>query len=299
MRRALAAALALGLALAGAALAGPAPPDTRRVTDMRGRLVTLPAAPTRIVSLVPSATEILFALGADDRIVGVTDFCDFPPAARAKPRVGGMLAPSLEAVVALRPDLVVATDAGTRRETVARLAELGLPVYLVGARRVAEAFEVIDRLGALTGRAEAAAALRARLAQRVQEIARAVADRPRPRVLYVLWPEPLLVPGRQAIVTELIALAGGASVTADEPGDYPRLSLEAVVARAPEVIVLARHGAAAPPLARDPWDRLRSVPAVRAGRVHGIDGDLVHRYGPRLVDGLLELARTFHPEVFP
>ena len=121
---------------------------------------------------------------------------------------------------------------------------------------------------------------------------------PRPRVLYVLWPDPLLVPARDAIVTELIGLAGGESITAGERGDYPRFSIEAAVARAPEVILLARHGTGTGPMARDKWDRLTSLPAVKAGRIHPVDGNFMHRYGPRVVDGVERLARVIHPEAF-
>src|SRR5436309_1273602 len=125
-----------------------------------------------------------------------------------------------------------------------------------------------------------------------------VAALPRPRVLYVLWPEPLIVPGRGALVSELLALAGGDSVTADAAEPYPRYSLEAAVARAPEVIILASHGSAQGPLDRAKWERFTSLPAVKAGRLYTADGNLLHRYGPRVVDGLERLARLIHPEAF-
>ena len=125
-----------------------------------------------------------------------------------------------------------------------------------------------------------------------------VKGRPEPRVLYVLWPEPLIVPGRGALVSELITLAGGASVTADQGQGYPRMSLEAAVGRAPEVIVLARHGSRVGSAGREQWLRLESMPAIRNGRLYLADGDLMHRYGPRLVVGLESLARMIHPEAF-
>jgi iron complex transport system substrate-binding protein len=265
---------------------------------MGGQTITLAAPPRRIISLVPSATELIFALGGEARLVGVTDYCDFPPAARQKPSVGGMIDPSLETMVAMRPDLVIATDSGNQRETFVQLHRLGIPVYQVHATRVAEAMDVLRRMGGLTGRQAAVAELSARLQARIDAVVRAVRGRPRPRVLYVLWPEPLIVPGRDALVTELIQLAGGDSITAAEANDYPRYSLEAAVARAPEVIVLARHGTGTGPLPRQQWDRLANLPAVRAGRVHPLDGNLVHRYGPRMVDGLEALARVVHPEAF-
>ena len=277
-------------------LAEPARAFTLR--DSQGRELALPAPPQRIISLVPSVTEIIYALGGEDRLVGVTDFCDWPPEATQKPRVGGMLAPNLETVVALRADLVVATSEGNRRETFDQLERLRIPVFIVNPHRMSDVLAVIAQLGELTGRQAAVGPLIRTLTRRIKAVENAVRPYPRPKVLYVLWPEPLIVPGRLGLVNELIELAGGASVTAREPASYPRFSLEAVAARAPEVIILARHGADGTPLARAPWERLTALPAVRAGRVHSVDGTYLHRYGPRVVDGLEMLARVIHPEAF-
>jgi iron complex transport system substrate-binding protein len=286
--------LALGLLLAlppGVALAF-------TVTDQTGRRVELAAPPERIVSLVPSVTEIVFTIGAQDRLAGVTDFCDFPPAARSKPRVGGMIAPNLESILALGPDLVVATTAGNRHETFDQLAALKIPVYLVNPATVDGVLELVARLGRLTDRAAAADRVVGRLRDRIQAVSTRVAGRPRPRVLYVLWPEPLIVPGHGALVSELIALAGGDSVTADGGAGYPRYSMEAALARNPEVILIAGHDGTGSPLVRSRWERFTQVPAVRAGRLHVVDGNLMHRYGPRIVDGLEALARLIHPAAF-
>ena len=266
--------------------------------DMLGRDVTLAAPPLRIVSLVPSVTEILYALQAESLLVGVTDFCDFPPEARSRPKVGGMVAPSLEAIVALRPDLVIATNEGTREDTFTQLSRVGVPVYLVAAHHVADATSLMRRLGTLTGREGAAGPLVAGLEQRIEAVKQAVRSRGRPRVLYVLWPEPLIVPGREAIVTDLIQLAGGQSLTADDADAWPRYSLEAAVAKSPEVILLANHGAGTGAVSMEKWQRLASLPAVKAGRLLSVNGDLMHRYGPRFVDGLEQLARAIHPEAF-
>lgn len=276
----------------------PAPAGALSVTDQTGRRLVLPAPPARIISLVPSVTEILFSIGAQDRLVGVTDFCDYPPAARRKPRVGGMLAPSLEGMVSLKPDLVVATTAGNRHETFEQLERLKIPVYVVNPITVADVLDLLTRLGRLTDRADAADRAVAALRERIQAVADRVDGRPRPRVLYVLWPDPLIVPGRASLVSELITLAGGDSVTADGGQGYPRYSLEAALARNPEVIILASHGSEKSPLTRDKWERLGQVPAIAAGRLHAIDGNLTHRYGPRIVDGLERLARLIHPEAF-
>jgi iron complex transport system substrate-binding protein len=289
------AAVASALALSLLVVAPGAAFTTR---DMLGRDVTLAAPPARIVSLVPSVTEILYALHADYLLVGVTDFCDFPPPARRRPKVGGMVAPSLEAIVALRPDLVIATTEGTREETFSELSRVGVPVYLVAAHHVADALALMRRLGGLTGREAAAGPLVARLEQRIEAVKRTVGPFGRPRVLYVLWPEPLIVPGREALVTELIQLAGGQSLTADDSEAWPRYSLEAAVARSPEVILLANHGAGTGAVSLEKWQRLSSLPAVKSGQLRSVDGDLMHRYGPRFVDGLEQLARAIHPEAF-
>jgi iron complex transport system substrate-binding protein len=269
------------------------------LVDQTGQAVTLAAAPRRIVSLVPGVTEILFAIGAQDALVGVTDFCDYPPAARRKARVGDMLAPNLETLVSLKPDVVVATRSGNREETFDQLKRLGLPIYLVDEPpSMADVQRLIAGLGELTGRRAAAAVVAAGLERRIAAVRERVAGRPRPRVLYVLWPEPLIVPGRGALVTELIAAAGGESVTADQGHGYPRMSLEAAVGRAPEVVILARHGGGTGPTAKEQWQRLESLPAIKSGRLYTADGDLLHRYGPRVVDGLEFLARLIHPEAY-
>jgi iron complex transport system substrate-binding protein len=285
--------------LLAAGAASPAAALTLR--DMLGRDVTLPAPPTRIVSLVPSVTEIVFSLGAEERLVGRTDFCDHPPAVRTKPSVGGMVNPNLETLVALRPDLVVATDEGNREETVRQLARLGIPTYLVHANRIAETVDLIARVGELTGHQAAVPRLTAEMLRRVEAVRRAVAPFRRPRVLYVLWPDPLIVPGRASILTELIEVAGGTSITGGDGDAYPRFSLEAAVARAPEVIILADHSTGQSTAGRpvpEKWQRLTSVPAIRAGRLHSADLSILHRYGPRVADGLETLARIIHPEAF-
>jgi iron complex transport system substrate-binding protein len=300
MTRAIAAALLVVLLAAP----GAAGASAMTMRDMLGHEVTLAAPPSRIVSLVPSVTEVIFALGADDRLVGRTDYCQYPPAARAKTSVGGMVDPSLEAVVALKPDLVIATDEGNREETFQQLARLGIPIYLVHATRLDALLDMIARVGALTGRQAAVGPLTASLRRRVDAVRRAVAPFPRPRVLYVIWPDPLIVPGRPSLLTELIEAAGGESVTGGEGPAYVRFSLEAAVALAPQVIVLADHASASGNASEagrpepDKWRRFSSVPAVRAGRLYSVDLSILHRYGPSVVDGLESLARLIHPEAF-
>jgi len=265
------------------------------VTDGVGRRVKVPAAPKRIVSLAPNTTEILFALGLGDKVVGVTNFCDYPPEAKQKTKVGGMVNPSLEAISFLRPDLVLATVAGNRPETVTRLEKLGIPVFVVNPKDLQGVLSSIEQVGQVTGRREAATLLVQRLRERVKQVMRRVAGLKRPRVLYVLWSDPLIVPGKGTFLDDLIQRAGGESISTGASIPYPLFSLEEVVARAPEVIIVSKgHGQDDQTLLRR-WRDLPTLPAVKAGRLYTIDGDLLNRPGPRIVDGLEALARILHP----
>ena len=277
-----------------------APAQVETVRDMVGREVPVPAAPRRIVSLVPSVTEILYALGVDDLLVGVTTLCDFPPAARDKPKVGGIVNPSLEAIAALRPDLVIATTEGNREPTIQQLEAIGIRVYVVSPKSFAGVLESITRIGQLVGRDERAERLGRELRRRGADVALRVEDRPRPNVVYLVWADPVVVPGRDTLITDLIRMAGGTSVSADERIDWPRLSLEQVVAKAPEVIIVGTQNRIHVDDALRRWrEQKLLLPALRAGRVHAIDGNLVHRPGPRIVDGLEALARAIHPGALP
>jgi iron complex transport system substrate-binding protein len=280
-------ATALGAAAHAAAVAG--------ATDMLGRPVSLPERPVRVVSLAPSITETVYAVGAGDRLVGVTDHCDYPPEAARLVRVGGIATPSFEAILALRPDVVLATSESNRAEDVRRLAALGLTVYVIRPVDFGSVLESIERLGAVLGRPREAAAVADGMRREAAAVARAVAGAPRPRVLYVVWTDPLIAPGRGTLLTELIGRAGGDSITAAEPLAYPRLSLETVVERRPEVVLVGRRRAGGQaPQALEPLGRaLRDVP------IRAVDEDLLHRPGPRMVQALRELARAIHPERVP
>lgn len=278
-------------------LAWAAPAAAAEVQDMLGRRVTVPVPPVRVVSLAPSLTEIAYAVGAGDRLVGVTQFCDFPSEATKKPKIGGIYTPNLEAILALRPDVVLATTEGNREEHIRALERLGLAVYVIRPTDFASVLDSIARVGRLLGRGGEARRLVESMQREADGTARVLNGRPRPRVLYVLWGSPLIVPGRDTLITDLIRRAGGESVSGNEALAYPRFSVEEALGRRPERIVLALHGEASLDERLREWQHLALLPAVRQGRVHAIEGDLLHRPGPRVVDGLRALARLLHPEV--
>jgi iron complex transport system substrate-binding protein len=267
----------------------------RVVHDGLGRAVSLGTArPSRIVSLAPSATDTLAALGAGSRLVGVSDFCHPPPEAGKVRRIGGLLTPDLEAIRALHPDLLVGSTSGNDPGLAGQAASLGLPLYILDAPDVAHVLSGITGLASAIGEEERGITVVHGLEDRLDALARALAGRPRPRVLFVVWGDPLVVPGARAFLTDAIARAGGVSVTGDVAAAHPTFSVEAAIARAPDVILTT-------PDNRETAEKLRldpawaGVPAVRSGRV-AVVGDEVVRPGPEVVTGIEEMARIIHPD---
>jgi iron complex transport system substrate-binding protein len=267
-----------------------APVSARIITDELGRSVKVPAQPQRIVSLAPSITEILFALGAGERVAGVTSYCDYPPDARLKPPVGDTLKPSFEKIVALKADLVIISTASQVEASVRRLEELGIAVYVSNPRSIDGVVESIDKLGDLIDERARAHELTDELRVRIATIESRVANASRPSVLVILGTEPLITVGSGSFINDLINRAGARSISAEENADYPQYSIETVIAKRPEIILLQTGSNELIP-------RLSQTPAARANRVYHIDDDLLLRPGPRIVDGLERIAARFHPEV--
>lgn len=266
---------------------------TRTVRDGIGREVVLPESVRRVVTLAPSATEILFAVGAGPLVVGVDRYSDFPPEVARCERVGADVDPSLERIVALKPDVVFTATTANNQRTAETLARLGIPVYVSAADHLDEILDDVARIGGVVGRGAPGTALAAALRARLDAVARRVAGAARTRALVVVWAEPLIVAGRGSHVDEMVRAAGGENLAADSGQGYPTYSLERLLARAPEVIVVGSHSDADP--AGVLRARLATVPAARSGRIFPVDGDLVFRPGPRVVDGVELLARLFHP----
>jgi cobalamin transport system substrate-binding protein len=267
------------------------PTETRTVVDELDRTVHIPVRPERIVSLAPSVTEALFALEAGDRVIGVTSYCDYPPAARLKESVGDTLKPSVERIVALRADLVIVSTASQVESSVQKLEELGIPVYVTNPRNIEGVLESIAAIGAIIGAADAGRQLTDKLRGRISSIESRLADCTRASVFVILGTEPLITAGSASFINDLVTRAGGRSISADVNGDYPQYSLETAIAKQPQVIFLQAGGSVLP-------ERLRQTPAARARRVYRLDDDLLLRPGPRVVDGLEQMAARIHPEAF-
>lgn len=274
-----------------------APADTLEVEDDLGRTVRLPGPPDRIVSLVPPITEVLYALGAGPRVVGRTRFGTHPPAAAEVPSVGDGMRPSLEMVMDRRPDAVVLYAGSANRSTVDRLESLGVPTVALRHDTFADLYRNIRRLGRLTGREDAARELADDIRCRLDAVASRTAEAPPRRVYYEVWSEPPITVGAGSYLDSLLTLAGGRNVFGDLEAPSPQVSLESVVSRDPQIVIAPRRAgedAPTPPSHRPGWDALD---AVREGRVRQVDGDLIHRLGPRIAEGALHLARTVHPEM--
>jgi len=210
--------------------AGPAAaPATRDFVDEVGRTVRVPQPVLRIVSLAPSLTETMYALGLQDRLVGDTDYCDFPPDARKKPKVGGAINPSLEKIVALKPDLVLVTKSLNRLETVNALAGLGIPSYATDPHTVQQILTSTERLADVLGVPEAGAALGADLERHLADLRQRLSGMAPRRVLFIVWPDPLISVGKATFIADALRLAGASSIV-DSSQDWPQMSLEEVEA---------------------------------------------------------------------
>jgi len=269
-------------------------------TDDMGREITIDEIPQRIVSHVPCITEILFALGLEERVVGVSDYCDYPEEAKLKPSVGNYFNPSIEKIVALDPDLVL-TDGHS--QNVFQLDSLDITVIVLQPEDIDGIFKDIELAGKVTGTQARAKKLIKEMERDISRILNQVKDAPPVRVFYIIDATDLNNPwtaGPGSFADSLITMAGGQNIAAQAQGAWVQFSLEAVVASDPEIIILpAKHGTAfTSPEVLKGHPAWREVTAVKQDRIYIIDGDLVDRPGPRIVQGLEKIAEIIHPELF-
>ncbi|HEX3010814.1 MAG TPA: cobalamin-binding protein [Syntrophomonadaceae bacterium] len=269
------------------------------ITDDLGRKVTLKAEPKRIVSLAPSNTEILFYLGLGDKVVGDTTYCDYPEEAKHRAKVGGFEEPSLEKIVALKPDLVLAT--GMHLEMIKGLEDAGLNVLVFKPNTIEKIFNTMQTIGKAAGTEDKAVDLTKELKARVNTVSQKAVKIPenqRPTVYYEMWYQPLMSVGRNTLIGQIIKLAGGTNITDDCTEQYPQISEEVIIEKNPQVMINS-YGHDAKKItpeeiaARKGW---KDIAFVKNNRIYTIDSDILTLPGPRIVDGLEELAEYLYPE---
>ncbi len=263
--------------------------------------IVLAVAPQRIISLAPSITEILFALGVGDRVVGVSTYCDYPPEATRIDRIGTFLQPNVERILAKRPDLVIGVPSPGNRASVERLEELGLRVLIVNPERVADILAAIHSIADAVGVPSQGAALVARIQHAMSAVTARLDGAPTPRVLMLVGRSPFIAAGKGTYQGELITLAHGDNLAAATGDAWPTVSLEFIVARAPQVIIDTSMGSeesADRESALAFWRDFPTVPAVRDHRIYGYRAYQLLRPGPRVAETLETVARFIHPERF-
>ena len=277
-------------------------PPPGNIVDGLGRSVTIDKIPQRIVSLAPSNTEILFALGLGDKVVGVTEYCNYPQEAMTKPKVGGFSNVDIEKVVSLEPDLVLATHIHGKT-VIPALEKLGLTVVAITPGSLNEVLDSITLVGKITGQSREASKLINDLGTRIEAVMdkiRILSPDQKPRVFYITWHAPLMTAGTETLADDVISSAGGQNIAYDISGDKA-INLETVIYRDPQVIVASVGMGSGEDL---PWQyvqtepRLENTQALLNDRVYKIDGDVIHRPGPRIVDALEQMTQFIHPEFF-
>lgn len=283
----------------GNAAGGTAAAPDRIFTDQAGRTVHVPASPKRVISLAPSITEIVYAVGAEKKLKGATVYSDYPAAAQDLPRVGTYIHLDLERIVSLKPDLCIAIKDGNPREAVERLESLDIPVYAVNPRDLDSVQSAVLEIGNLLGADRPAHRLVADMQQRIGRVRHLMSGiTHRPKVFFQIGTTPIISAGSDTFINEMIELAGGQNLAAGYTS-YPTFSMEKVLAMAPEVMIITtmdRENAYEQVMAQ--WRKWPQIPAVRTGRIYLVDSNLFDRPTPRLIDALEELARLIHPELW-
>ena len=280
-----------------------APQATGEITlvDLMDREVLINGEVERIISLSPSNTEIVFALGLGDKVVGVTDYCNYPPEAADKDKVGGFDDPNIEVILTLEPDLVLAGS--LHEEVVARLEERDIPVLVMEPQTVNQVFEAVRLVGAAAGVKETAETVVSEIEQQINSVREKLAalkDDEKVTVYYELWYDPPMSIGNRTFIHEVITAAGGKNIFADVEDNYPTVSPEAVAEKNPRVILYPDdHGTAEMVsdqyYARQGW---AEIAALKDKRIYGVNSDLFNRPGPRVGRAIQEAAALFYPELF-
>jgi iron complex transport system substrate-binding protein len=265
----------------------------RMLTDEMGRRVVVPDHPHRVICLMPSVTDTVYALGAGDDVVGISDYTEYPAEALKKPSVGNLITPSIETILSLHPDLVIGVQPMGPMDITDQMERVGIPIFLVSPHGVAGIFHSVETIGMALNRTSDADALIHRLQQRVDAVKARTKGLRVPRVFMPVWYDPISTIGKNAFITEIIFDAGGRSVTDDLPTEWPEISMETVLERAPDALLLVRGGKTTLKVLQDRpgWS---SLTAVKERRVFYVD-DRINFPSPIAIDALEDLAKQFHP----
>jgi ABC-type Fe3+-hydroxamate transport system substrate-binding protein len=265
----------------------------RTVTDETGRNVIVPDHPHRIICLMPSVTDTVFALGAGDDVVAISDYTQYPAAALSKPSVGNLITPSIETILSFHPDLVIGVQPMGPMEVTGQLERVGIPIFMVSPHGIAGIFHSVETIGQALNRIQQANALVRDLQKRVEAVKARTKNLPAPRVFMPIWYDPITTIGKHAFITEIIVAAGGRSVTDDLDAEWPEVSLEVVLLRAPDSLLLVRGGKITMQVleSRPGWS---SMAAVKQHRAYYVD-DRINFPSPVAIDALEDLAKQFHP----
>ncbi|WP_408956558.1 ABC transporter substrate-binding protein [Natroniella sp. ANB-PHB2] len=270
------------------------------IVDDLGKEIVVEEEPAKIVSLAPSHTEIVFALQGEDKLVGVTEYDNYPKAAQEITSIGTITEPSLERIISLQPDLVLAAEL-TPKETIQRLEQLGIDVVALAPESVNGVIETISLVGELMGQQDEAVSLTAEMNDKINEvrevIEKNIVDEERPKVFYEVWKEPLYTAGAGTFIDDLIHLAGGINIAHNAQGKWPQYSVESLLTQDPD-IYLVSHESEVSKESIQARERFQSIKAIKEGRVYPLDADLLNRAGPRLIIALERLAEVIHPELF-
>ena len=304
VKLAMAMIMVIGIALSAAACSTGNSTTTNgsiQITDQLGRTVTLNGTPQRIISLAPANTEILFALGLGDKVVGDTDYCNYPAEAQNVSKVGGFSTPTIEKIVALEPYVVFA--APIHEDTVIpQLENLGIKVIALAPTTINETYDAIELVGNVTGVQKAADTLVKNMKARINAVTSLVAnlsDKEKPNVFYIVWHDPLMSAGGDTLQSQIIELTGGKNIFVNSSG-YPPVSLETVLDRNPDIIIASTgmgSGVDAPLNWALNESRLQVTNASKEGKIFSINTDLTGRFGPRIVDAVEEMFRLIHPDL--
>ena len=268
-------------------------------TDGAGRKVEIHDTPQRIISLAPHITEILYAIGLEEQIIGVTLFSDFPEKARKKEKIGSYVNLNLEKIISLSPDLIIATSDGNDKEDIDRLSSMGYTVYVISHSNIKGIFRSILNIGEITRKETKAKELVATMEKRIETVRLKLRSVKIRSVFYQLGDNPLITAGRNTFIDSLIELAGGRNIAGELDILYPHYSIEKVLASSPEVIVISSMSEkTVSGGAFKKWAVWKEIPAVKHDEIYFINPDLIHRPGPRVVEGLERLSKMIHPERF-